>query len=318
MTLLDELLAANAAIVAGEPAQVPRLPSGRALVVVACSESRRGPSGRGLAAVFGLAAEDVLLVCAAGARVGRADGDRARSVAVGLARRDGGEVLVIAHDRCAFLDAYQDQVAARLGTRAPAWDALRSFCGERYMSPAAQATDAARTLRSSPFLPAGTVVHALVVDDSTFRVEVAEAGYGAAIAPPASGAAPGAASLGAATGPVSFFAGGAAFEAPPPIFGEPSPVADAASVTPEWTVPPPAFTAAVPDFVVPPTAPPPRAAEHRAATDWELPPPEPPPPPPPPRSSPAKPGQHRKSPAGQDPFARAEEILERLRRERRK
>src|SRR5215471_15893975 len=115
MALLDDVLAANAAVVEGSDVPVPAVPPGRRVVVVTCAELR-GPRGVGVAACLGFAHAEAIVFANAGARVTSGDGDVVRSVASALSMADGGEVFVVAHENCGFLDADPDSVAAQMAS----------------------------------------------------------------------------------------------------------------------------------------------------------------------------------------------------------
>lgn len=371
MTFLDQVLAANAALVEGRDVPVPALPGGRGVAVVTCSEIR-APNGRDLASYLGLAPDEVVMVVNAGARVVRANGDAARSVAEALGRRGGGEVFVVAHEDCEFLDADPETVASLVGSLAGRYiSAAEDLCGPSYVSARTVAKAAAEILRSSPFLGSMNPVHALVLDPGRGRLSLEQSGYGAAAptaaAAPSLGTPPspilgapsspgaGAPSMGGGftPGPVSLMAPGPAsimgaapsslMDAPPPDLGAgsagfaaPPPAAFPLPsapipfpVPPSFAAPPPPASAAPPSppltFETPPA--PPSASNPFAfpASTRSEPPPlrrEPPedddvPPPPPPRTPQIRTGPP-KPPDVDDPFRRAAEVLERLRRERRK
>src|SRR5689334_10996485 len=131
MTLLDEVLSANAAVAEGSDVPVPAVPHGRRVVVVTCSEIR-SPGGADLSRRFGLAAEEVFVVANAGGRVHDPAGDVARSVAAALAE-SRGEVFVVAHENCAFLDSDAESVAALAASAgSSALAAAESLCGQSF------------------------------------------------------------------------------------------------------------------------------------------------------------------------------------------
>jgi carbonic anhydrase len=332
MSLLDDVLAANSAVADGSDVPVPAIAAGRRVVVVTCSEIR-APGGRDLASFLGFATDDAFVVATAGARVRSPDGDAAASVVAGLALGDGGEVFVVAHEGCEFLEADPDSAAAISGASTSALlAAAQTLCGEDFISARKLAISSAETLRRSPFL-AKCPVHALVFADGRRRVTSEQSGYGAsAAASPATAsgglgaapspilAAPGPSGFGA-PGPVASFGAGPSslMAAPPPDLGAgaaASFLAPPAFVSP----PPPAGAPAQPAFVMPPAPPPtppvpsPPALEPLSFKDV----PPPPPPRAPARPAPAPPPVPPRAPESDDPFKRAAETLERLRRERRK
>ena len=340
MSLLEQVLAANAAVLDGSDVPVPAVPAGRRVVVVTCSEIR-APAGRDLAAYFGFAAGEAFVVANAGARVSRSEGDVARSVAEALARVGGGEVFVVAHENCDFLDADPESVAG-LSAHAPSTlAAAETLCGESYVSARKLAMASAEMLRASPFVGPRVPVHAMVFDEGRRRLSAEQPGYGLTAAPGA-GAAPsglgpapspilGAAgpsmSGGYASGPVSLMGAGpsALMGAPPPLVAPPPDLGAGASSFVAPPPPPMPVAPIMPPMPVPPS-PPPAPTYAPAPREPAVPPPlEPisfsePPPPPPRRQSPPHPQRDTPPPppAPDDPFRRAAEVLERLRRERRK
>lgn len=317
MSLLDDVLAANSAVLERTDVPVPALAEGRRVVIVTCSEIR-APGGRDLASYFGFTHDEAFVVANAGARVGSPDGDVVRSVVTALALGEGGEVFVVVHEGCEFLESDPESAAALTdASTSTLLTAAEALCGESFISARKLAMSSAETLRASPFL-AGMPVHAMAFDEGRFRLTTEQSGYGvsaahASAAPFASGmsaspspilSAPGTSSFGG-TGPVSLFGSG-----PSSLMSAPSP--DMGARAPAGFLAPPAF--------VPPVAPPP--APMASPTAFVMPPPPETlrlidvPPPPPPRPGP-KPAPAKQSDSD-DPFRRAAETLERLRRERRK
>jgi len=326
MSLLDDVLAANAAMVEGSDVPVPAVPQGRRVVVVTCAEIR-GPRGLGVATCLGFSRAEALVFANAGARVTTVDGDVVRSVASALAIADGGEVFVVAHENCEFQDADPDAVASHLASPNSALlGALGALCGASFVSARKLAIASAETLRSSPFLPRATPVHALVLDERGGRLSVEQRGYDVVAAAPSSSIL-GSSGLGAAPSPILAAPGPTGFGAPGPValFGSGpsslmgsappaslSPAPDMGAASAAFLAPPPPPSA--PGFVAPPPAP-------TAPAPPPLPSPTPPtpltfgdpvPPPPPPRAAP------KGADGGDDPFKKAAETLERLRRARRR
>ncbi len=320
MALLDDVLAANAAVVGGTDVPVPAVPAGRRVVVVTCSEIL-ACAGRPLAASLGFSHAEAFVVANAGARVTEPDGDVVRSAAAAFAACGGGEAFIVAHESCSFLASDPDAVAASLAApNSSLLSALGQLCGASFVSARQLATASADVLRASPFLPRGTPVHALVLD-ARGRLSLERRGYDVVVAPAAPTAPLG---LGASPSPILVAPGPTGFGAPGPVslFGAapiaPSPDLAAASAAFLSPPPPPAAPLVAAPPVVPPTAPsaptwtsPPAPTPAPAATSpsplkFD----EPPPPPPRPAQKPSDPTD--------DPFRRAAETLERLRRARRK
>jgi carbonic anhydrase len=330
VTLLDQVLAANAAVLEGSDVPIPAVPADRRVVVVTCGEIR-APNGRDLAYYFGFAPDEAFVVANAGARVARADGDVARSVAEALARAGGGEVFVVAHENCDFLDADSEGVAALVPVPGSALlQAAEALCGESFISARKMAIASAETLRASPFVGPKMPVHAMVFDEGRRRLSAEQPGYGLVAAPGAAAAAMGfgtapspilgapgpVATGGYATGPVSLMGAGpsALMGAPPPLIAPPPDLGVGASsfiAPPPPPMPVPSIMPAMPVAPAPPPLPPVAPPPLESISFTEPPPPPPPRKPQPPRA-PSAPSD------GDDPFRRAAEVLERLRRERRK
>jgi len=332
VALLDDVLAANAAVLEGSDVPIPAVPADRRVVVVTCGEIR-APNGRDIASFFGFAPDEAFVVANAGARVSRPDGDVARSVLEALARVGGGEVFVVAHENCDFLDADPEGVAALVPSAGSTLlQVAEVLCGESFISARKTAIASAETLRASPFLGGGVPVHALVFDEGRRRLSAEQPGYGLVAAPGAAAAPMGLGTapspiLGArgpmavggyATGPVSLMGAG-----PSALMGAPPPLA----------APPPVLGAGASSFIAPP--PPPMPVPPVMPSMPVMPAPAPPPmpsfappplerisfdepPPPPPPRKPQPPRGPSAPPDADDPFRRAAEVLERLRRERRK
>jgi len=328
VALLDDVLAANAAVVEGSDVPVPAVPENRRVVVVACAEVLTC-AGKPLASMLGFSHDEALVLANAGARVQSADGDVVRSVLAAFSILDGGEVFVVAHERCEFQEADPDAAAALFASpNSSLLTALSTLCGDSFVSARRLAVSSAETLRSSPFLPRGTPIHALVVDVRG-RLTLEQRGYDVAGSPASSSlvasaglgpgpspilTAPGPTGFGA-PGPVSLFGSGPSSlmsSAPPPIAPAPPSIASA------FLAPPPP----VPGFTAPPPSPPSPPAPTPTTRTWDVaptpapvPPPLPPqplkfddpvPPPPPPKAR------------DDDPFRRAAETLERLRKARKR
>jgi carbonic anhydrase len=338
MSLLDDVLAANAAHAERSDVPVPPLPEGRRVVVVTCSEIR-APGGKDLATHMGLRLEDVFVVANAGARAPSSGGDVVRSVAAALALGDGGEVFVVAHEDCKFLDADPESIVAMFPVANSSFlAALEALCGESFIAARKLAMASADAVRASPFLPPRTPVHAMVFDRGRGRLSAEQPGYGASAASPSSlGAvsglgvapspilgAPGPTGFGS-SGPVSLFGGAPSSlmgSAPPPLVAPPPDMGAGSSfLSPPPPAPRPQGPSEFPHEMAP-TVVPSFHAEPLEFKDVPPPPPSRTPAPPPPRA-PAPPPLPPVQPAparsdADEAFRRAQETLERLRRERRR
>ena len=325
MSLLNAILEANSAVMEGGDVPVPAVPGGRSVVIVTCSEIR-APGRRDMAAYFGFTQGEAFVVTNAGARVHESEGDVARSVVCALAASGGGEVFVVAHENCRFLAADPESVAALVAAPNSAIvQAAEALSGPNFISARKLAITSAEMLRASPFVAARAVVHALLFAEGRGRLTSEQSGYGVAAAAPSS--APFAMGMSASPSPILSAHGSSGGIAPGPVSLFGSGPTSIMSTPPSFIAPPPELTGAA-AFLAPASAtfaepPPPKLPPGfvvptvpyvAPATDE----PEPPPfeplsftPPPPPARQP-------KSPGAEDPFRRASETLERLRKQRRK
>ncbi len=329
-TLLDAVLRANEARARGEEATAD-LPPGAYPFVITCMDPRL--SGVLLPAI-GLGGTPTPQARFAGGIVRQGDTSGARSVLSAAIFNMATEILLVGHTDCRMGKTSAMEIRnglARLGVRPDAFDGqdppawLGTFVSERQSVEASVAV-----LRADRRIPPAMPVHGLLYNLETRRLEVVVRGYDAARSAPAlgggsdSGYRPGPASLEAPPGPV--FGGTpvpvAGFEAAPAMgqrgpvsFGSaPSIGAPPPPLLPPGGMQPPSFPAPPPMLV--PQAPAP--VEIRPATPS---PPLPPPADPPaaaddaPRAArPPPPGRRRTR--GTSPFDRAQETLDRLRRDK--
>lgn len=158
MSVVDELLAANAAFVESfspQPSPVPR----RRVAIATCMDARID-----VFAALGLGLGDAHVIRNAGAVVTR---DLVRSLVVSQHQLQTREILVMGHTGCGMegLDeaAMADELAAATGAR-PAL-ALRSFAD------VAQAVArSVELIRATPFLPHRDAVRGAVYEVETGRV----------------------------------------------------------------------------------------------------------------------------------------------------
>lgn len=277
MGLLDEVLAANAAHLAGEPVPRPVSLGDHRLIVLTCMDPRL--TGL-LPTATGVAPDEMVMIRTAGASVTGEEGDPARSIGAALTLGFGVCVFVIGHTDCAMAHATSSTLLD--GMKQAGFDAgacrgdVRGLFGA-IASERANVIEAARTLRQSPLLPPGVPVHALVIDTGSGKLEVLER---AESAPSSSRSAVGPAPLARSMGGMSRASGPVKLARL-----ESSRIEKAPDLVPLELEPPP-----------------------------EKPPPEEPPapPPPPPILEPVAP-RKRKAPS---PFERAEDVLKRLRSKR--
>jgi len=318
-TLLDAILKANAARVAGDLSARAALPPGATPFVITCMDPRL--VGVVLPAL-GLEGVQVPQAKFAGGVVRPGDVSGTRSVLAAAIFNMATEVLVVGHTDCRMGKTSSMEIRNGLrrlavpdsafgGQDPVAW--LGSFTSERSAVEAST-----KALREDPRLPPGIPVHGLMFRLEDRRIEVVVQGYGdvpvaAPALGPGSGAyVPGPAFLGAppppvfgAPGPPSALVPGPVPFGPPPSLGAPPAFAAPPPIAPPGTAPPPSFPAA-PAMAVPQQPAP--AEIHLGDED----PPRPDEPPPRPHGRKEK----RKRPKGGDsPFDRAQEMLDRLRRE---
>jgi carbonic anhydrase len=324
-TLLDAVLRANEARARGEEA-VADLPPGRGPFVITCMDPRL--SGVLLPAM-GLGGLPTPQARFAGGIVRQGDTSGARSVLSAAIFNMATEILLVGHTDCRMGKTSAMEIRSglsRLGVRPDAFDGqdpptwLGTFVSERQSVEASVAV-----LRADPRIPPAMPVHGLLYNLETRRLEVVIRGYDAARAgPPALG---GGADSGYRPGPASLAApAGATFGgtpvpvpgfAPSPAMGQRGPVSFGAAPPP--LVPPGGLQP--PSFPAPPAmAVPQQAAPEEMRLDT---PSAPPPPPPPPTTAeeheariPQAPKPAKRKGKGGSPFDRAQETLDRLRRDR--
>jgi carbonic anhydrase len=159
VSVIDELLAANAAYAAGFAAgDLPARPA-RPVAVLTCMDARLDPHR-----ILGLAPGDAHVIRNAG---GVANDDAIRSLAVSQRKMGTREVLVILHTDCGMRtfseDAFVDELAAETGAR-PAWETTAFHEIE------ADVRRAVERIAASPFLPHTDDVRGFVYEVETGRV----------------------------------------------------------------------------------------------------------------------------------------------------
>jgi carbonic anhydrase len=313
-TLLDAVLRANEARARGEEA-VAALPPGALPFVITCMDPRL--SGV-ILPNMGLVPGTTPQARFAGGIIRPGDTSGARSVLAAAVFNMATEILLVGHTDCRMGKTSSMEIRsglARLGVRPDVFDGqeptawLGTFVSERQSVESSVAA-----LRADARIPAAMPVHGLLYNIETKRLDVIVRGYG--VAPAASaGYRPGPVSL---EGPAGVVFGGTpvpvpGFEAAPPM-GQRGPVSFGSA--PSIGTPPPPLVPA--GGMQPPSfpAPPPMAVP-------QAPPPEeiqldtPSPPPPPQAEEPPPPPQPRKKKSrSASPFDRAQETLDRLRRDK--
>ncbi len=284
-TLLHEVLLANRQHLAGSPVPRPTSLGEKSLLVITCMDPRLTAL---LPAVMGVASDEMIQIRNAGNRALDPERDPVRSAVAAIVLGLADEVFVIGHTDCRMcgsttVDVLDGMKARGLSREAFGSKDVRAWFG-LIASERSNTMEAAKVMRESPLLPPGIPLHALLVDTATGRLDLLSEGYTrAAIAAP---------STPVSTGPIEMFE-------PPESSFDPGMAAVFESIAPEK---PPAPARPVPPPKLPP--PPPEPA-HPA-----------PPPPPPPRARSAPAPKPRSEPAS--PFERAEDVLERLMKRRRR
>jgi len=180
--VIDEILASNEAFLSKhQPAQLSHLPRKR-MAVVTCMDTR-------LTHLFeealGLHRGDVLQLRTAGATIPEGqeiNGDLIRSLAGGIYLLGVREVAVIGHTECglshgnlATLTASMQALGVDPANFPEQGDALLRWLGT-FQDVRENTARTARAIRTSPYLPRGIPVHALVIDVHTGKLEVIERG----------------------------------------------------------------------------------------------------------------------------------------------
>ncbi len=299
-TLLDAVLAANGARVAGDASARADLPPGARPFVVTCMDPRLVGV---LVPALGLAHDPPPQAKFAGGIVRAGDVSGVRSVLAAALFNTATEVLLVGHTECRMGGFTASQVhagLARLGIPADAFDGedpaawLGLFTSERA---AVEASVAA--LRAARRVPRSMPVHGLLFHGDSGRLEVIVRGYdvlrGAApasrdslgatqslsVAPPY-GYRPGPATLGAVPPPTLGMPGppasaplrGAAAGPSGPLGASPGPIAFGTGPVSLGAPPPPILSGLPPPLPPPSWAPPPRPGPPPSFV-------APPPPPPP-------------------------------------
>jgi carbonic anhydrase len=334
-TLLDAILVANLARASGDAGARAGLVPGTMPFVITCMDPRLVGV---LLPALGLQGYDVPQAKFAGGVVRTGDVSGTRSVLAAAIFNMASEVLVIGHTDCRMGKMSSFDIRnglARLGVRPDNFDGqdpaawLGTFSGE------GQAVRASvDVLRADPRIPPAMPVHGLLYNIQTKRIEVVVRGYEAS-----RGSAAGAAMAtpgGMRPGPVDWTT------PPPPTLGAPSsfgspgsmggrgPVDFGASSGFSAPAAPPLMPSGAPAYVPapqdvsrgsppsPPLAPPPASppSSFPEAPSLEAPHPSPPAPPPAPEPQfeAQRKGKKKRRPEA-SPFDRAQEMLDRLRRE---
>jgi carbonic anhydrase len=322
-TLLDAVLRANEARARGEAARAD-LPPGAMPFVITCMDPRLAGT---LLPALGLDADPPPQAKFAGGIVLAGDVSGARSVLAAAIFNMATEILLVGHTDCRMGKTSAMEIRtglARLGVRPdafggmdpPAW--LGTFVSERQSVEASVAV-----LRADPRIPPAMPVHGLLYNLETKRAAVVVRGYdaarsGATAGPGAGAYRPGPVSLDAPHGNVF---GGTPVPIPgfaeAPSMAQRGPVAFGAApppLVPPGGMPPPSFPSP-PPMTVPQQAAP--AEIHLDTPSAPLPPPVPPSTEEEharPREPAPRPG--KKKQRGGSPFDRAQETLERLRRDK--
>ncbi|HEY8526219.1 MAG TPA: carbonic anhydrase [Acidimicrobiales bacterium] len=165
MSVVDELLAANAAFVETFSPQPSPVPS-RRLAIATCMDARID-----VFAALGLELGDAHVIRNAGAVVTR---DLVRSLVVSQHRLQTREILVMGHTGCGMEgldeDAMADELAAATGAR-PAL-ALGGFADV-----AESVARSVELIRATPFLPYRDAVRGAVYEVETGRVREVDTGH---------------------------------------------------------------------------------------------------------------------------------------------
>jgi carbonic anhydrase len=348
-TLLDAILRANQARSGGDASARADLPPGAMPFVITCMDPRLVGN---IIPALGLEADPPPQAKFAGGVVRPGDVSGARSVLAAAVLNTATEVLVIGHTDCRMGKVSAADVRsglARLGVRPEAFGAEdpAAWLGS-FASPVQAVRSSVEVLRGDPRIPPAMPIHGLLFHLESRRMEVVVRGYeatsagAATVAAVAPGYRPGPASLSSPpstvygapgfAAPAAHPAGPVSLGAPGPItsgpvrFGAQGPSVQASSlgpppppIAPAGQMQPPSFPAppsmaasapAPPPISPPGTAQPSSFPETRPMADAA------PPPAPPPAPGPLHPKGAKKRPRGASPFDRAQEMLDRMRRDR--
>lgn len=157
MSVLDALLARD-----------PKQRSRKLCVVTCCDPEIPGLLERALQE-----AEPMVILALPGPAVRSGSDELPKAVASALVLQGCDEVLVVAHTGCSLVGTQAGEVAGRLSSRgfdrARLPEDVRSFFNLQ-ASPRQIAVGTAAAIRSAPFMPAGLLVHAALLDSGTLTL----------------------------------------------------------------------------------------------------------------------------------------------------
>ncbi len=180
--VIDEILAANETFLSKhQPVQLSHLPR-RRMAIITCMDTRLTDL---FEQALGLGRGEVIQLRTAGATIPlnqEANGDVIRSLAGAIYLLGVREVAVIGHTECglshgnlATLTASMQALGVDPSTLPEQGSALLSWLGT-FEDVRENTARTARAIRTSPYLPRGIPVHALVIDIHTGKLEVVERG----------------------------------------------------------------------------------------------------------------------------------------------
>ncbi|HWB53942.1 MAG TPA: carbonic anhydrase [Tepidisphaeraceae bacterium] len=186
-SVLPEILAHNAQFVASKEYEAFRtspLPN-KKLVVITCMDTRLVEL---LPKAMGLRNGDVKMIKIAGAIVSHPFGSVMRSILVAVYQLGAQEIAVVGHHGCGMTGLSSGEVLQKVCDRGISTQTLKTLdhAGLNlqqwltgFESPQAGVLSSVEMIRNHPLLPKDVVVHGLVIDPETGRLDVLTTGESA-------------------------------------------------------------------------------------------------------------------------------------------
>jgi carbonic anhydrase len=184
MSALPEILAHNAAFVQGKEYEeflTSALPNKR-LVIITCMDTRLVEL---LPKAMGIRNGDVKMIKIAGAVVSHPFGSVMRSILVAVYQLGAEEIAVVGHHGCGFTALSPDEVLQKARARGITPNTLTDLNDggvdlrkwlTGFESPQAGVLASVEMIRNHPLLPKDIVVHGLIMDPATGKLDVLTCG----------------------------------------------------------------------------------------------------------------------------------------------
>ena len=184
MSILNEILEYNHQFVENkeyEPFQTTKFPD-KGLVIVSCMDTRLTQL---LPNAMNIKNGDVKIVKSAGAVISHPFGSIMRSILVAIYELKAEEICVIGHYDCGMSSVDPDKFVAKMKDRGISDDTLDTlkYSGldlKNWLKGFDNVSDSVQKsvdlVRNHPLLPKGVLVHGLVIDPSTGKLDVVDKG----------------------------------------------------------------------------------------------------------------------------------------------